>query len=303
MLYIVANRSMMCVWQWMIDKIKFDSENFYDIGNVFKPMELHNVQERTILLHDGDIQGEAISISNCYNGFIYILAPASFVSITACKSCTIVLGTVSKLLSVEKCHDSKIICVCTRSRISSCTSSKIHLACVESSVLLGYNHDLKIAPYNTCYPLLESHMEHSRISCAFNRWKNIECCCTCCMSRQIDSRVSNDSFEMPQSHILDPGQFEHFVIPFSCCVSDEAAKRITRLTKWNPFTVPIEYRNPLQEKLVSVDKLKEAMDEAVLLMDNSVKMYIQHQIQQQFGSWLLETDQLRQIEDLVRMNV
>ncbi|XP_028078084.1 uncharacterized protein LOC114279977 [Camellia sinensis] len=100
-----------------------------------------------------------LQVINCHESVIYILAPLRYATIYGCSDTTIVLGAVGKAVRVEHCERVHVIVAAKRICIANCRECVFFLGVNQRPLIVGDNHKLQVAPYNTFYSQLEAHMD------------------------------------------------------------------------------------------------------------------------------------------------
>jgi len=62
-------------------------------------------------------QLQDVRILNCQDAFVYVLAPARYAVVRGCVNCTLVLGAVAGVVTVEQCESVNVVVCCRRLRI------------------------------------------------------------------------------------------------------------------------------------------------------------------------------------------
>ena len=90
-------------------------------------------------------------IQNCTNVRIHVPFDVRFASLVGCNRCTVLIGAVSKICSVEHCEHLDIT-VATRSlRVLNTVHSTLHSFCTTRPLLLGDCRSIRFAPHNLIY--------------------------------------------------------------------------------------------------------------------------------------------------------
>eukprot|EP00741_Cyanophora_paradoxa_P015009 tig00020830_g14481.t1 len=80
-----------------------------------------NGHKTTIVRSEGDLKGVLeVRIFGCQDTYIYLLGPVPLVTIMGCTDCTVVLGPVSRVLSVEHCE--RIRCIAVARQVRACAA-------------------------------------------------------------------------------------------------------------------------------------------------------------------------------------
>ncbi|WIA21468.1 hypothetical protein OEZ85_000675 [Tetradesmus obliquus] len=115
------------------------------------------VYRGTVVQGPGDV-GDEITIDNCIECHIYVLAPVRLARITNCMDCTVCIGAVGTLLRVDSCERLQLTAAAGQVLVVSCHSCCLHLGTPRQPALLGDCRFVKLAPFNTRYETLLEHM-------------------------------------------------------------------------------------------------------------------------------------------------
>ena len=83
--------------------------------------------------------------------------------IDGCSNCTIMVGAVNKVLSVDKCENTIVSGTTNCCRIGNSIETTIHFYSVIRPILYGDNRGLTMAPHNLSYPELMTHVKRAKI--------------------------------------------------------------------------------------------------------------------------------------------
>ncbi|AQK60083.1 Tubulin binding cofactor C domain-containing protein [Zea mays] len=124
----------------------------------------------SVVKHASDVKGNSIKVLNCHDSVIYILAPLKYATVYGCSDATVVLGAVGKVVKVEHCERVHIIAAAKRICIANCRECIFYIGVNHQPLVLGDNHKLQVAPFNTCYPQLHEHMIQVAVDPSVNKW-------------------------------------------------------------------------------------------------------------------------------------
>eukprot|EP00249_Psilotum_nudum_P023191 c28780_g2_i1 orf=514-2208(+) len=210
---------------------------------------IDGVTKAAVLKEEADIEGSSVvKVSNCHDCVVYVLAPLKYASVYGCSDSIVVLGAVGKVVRVEHCERVQLITTAIRICIANCRECSFYLGVNQRPLILGDNHNLQVAPYNTFYPKLESHLAKAGVDPTVNRWDKI---LTLGVADPHDSlchwaRIADVQAE--GATVLPPDRYMNFVIPRSCV----AEVQHPLLTKANPFILPKAYMLVQQQRSKSV---------------------------------------------------
>jgi TBCC domain-containing protein 1 len=233
-----------------------------------------HLSSQTVCKGPGTANGSSVEIQRCRNSRIYILAPLKFVFIEKCSNCTIVLGPVERMLSLDSCDGVSVTAICRKLHIVKTQTSSLYIHTPTSPVLFGGSSDLLFAPYNSHYPQLEDHLEDSMLDVkATNQWDN----------PIVTVKDPEDSI---WSRVL-PKDYEVLDVPFDLGSGS---------THENPVTLPKDYRDELQAR----DRRLKAWSETVAKANLTTQQVdsLQEIVQEKFREWLEETGRDKEVADL-----
>lgn len=86
------------------------------------------------------------------------------VRIASCTDCTIVLGAVASLLRIENCENVQVIATARQLCGVNCHSCSLFLGTPRPPIFIGDNRFVTLAPYNTRYQALLTHMQQAGLA-------------------------------------------------------------------------------------------------------------------------------------------
>jgi len=131
---------------------------------------IEGISKSSYMKHAPDIKGSAVKVLNCHESAICILAPLRYAIVYGCSDATIVLGAVGKAVRVEHCERVRVIIATKHICIANCRECVFFLGVNQQPLIVGDNHKLQEAPYNTFYSHLEEHMDEVGIVPTVSRW-------------------------------------------------------------------------------------------------------------------------------------
>jgi TBCC domain-containing protein 1 len=212
-------------------------------------------------------QNKIVRIYCNHQANIYLLMPLQHVAIFGCTNCTIILGTVSRMVTIEHCEKVRVVCATKFLRINHSADTRIY-ACINTRPVIGSgNKNIEMAPYNIHYPALEHHMQVAGINPKLNYWDMPIC-------------LSKDVCVGP----LPASLFSSIAIPFN----------VQGITVCNPCPLPLEYSQELRRKTTIVNQLCEKIRQ---MSDNNGEG--KRLIHSHFREWLVNSGNLRHVLDLL----
>jgi len=259
------------------------------------------VTKMSVLKGESNIENGVIRVSHCHDAVVYVLAPLRYASIFGCTDCIVVLGATGKAVKVEHCERVQLLAPCARIRIANCRECVFYLGTNQNPLVLGDNHKIQVAPYNTFYPRLDAHLSEVGVDPSVNLWNvPITLGKTDPHDPNLPTAGAADG-ELETASLLPPERFVPFVVPFRTpstpSVSSEQQQAVTRA---NPFVLPKAYLQALQQKTKTVETLRQTLKTAVL--EENKKKELTNVIQAHFKEWLLASGNIRQVYDLARLD-
>ncbi|XP_073045837.1 uncharacterized protein [Primulina eburnea] len=251
------------------------------------PSFIEGVSKSSVVKQASDLKGTSVKVVNCHESAIYILAPLRYATVYGCSDATIVLGAIGKAVRVEHCERVHIITAAKRVCIVNCRECLFFLGVNQQPLVVGDNHKLQVAPYNTFYSQLEEHMNQVGIDPKINKWDE---------PMVLGAVDPHDSLSHPagvadvqaESAIrLDPDQYTNFVIP-NYLGSEQPGS-----TKDNPFPLPDAYLASQQKNHKSLEEVKQILRETQL--EDSRKREVSSALHSCFKDWLYASGNIRQL--------
>ncbi|KAL0453007.1 UNVERIFIED_CONTAM: hypothetical protein Slati_1278800 [Sesamum latifolium] len=216
-------------------------------------------------------------VVNCHESVIYILAPLRYATVYGCSDATIVLGAVGKAVRVEHCERVHLITASRRVCIVNCRECLFFLGVNQQPLMVGDNHKLQVAPFNTFYSQLEEHMNQVGVDPNINRWDE-----PVALGFDPHDSLSHPAgvsdVQTESATRLDPDQYTNFVIP-NWLGSDQAGS-----TKDNPFPLPDAYLASQQKNHKNLVEVKQILRETQL--EESRKRELSTAVHACFKDWL-----------------
>jgi len=172
---------------------------------------------------------------------VYLLDKLDELSVNACQNGTIFVGAANTL-HVQRCEGIVFIAAVRSIIIEDCKDCIFHLCTMSSPLLDGSNMGLLLAPYNSFYGTLQTHLEISEISTSLkhNFWNKPVNSSNEKIPVNVCSIVESTKSVVS---IMTPEDFTPFSVPFST-----PQLYHTPLIVSNPFELPKEYSESLKKK-------------------------------------------------------
>ncbi|KAL8133457.1 hypothetical protein AgCh_008785 [Apium graveolens] len=251
------------------------------------PSFIEGISKSSCLKRTSDLQGSSVKVVNCHESVIYILAPLRYATLYGCSDTTIVLGAVGKAVRVEHCERVHVITAAKRICIANCRECLFFLGVNQQPLIVGDNHKLQVAPYNTYYSQLEDHLSQVGIDTTLNRWNEPIALGMVDPHDSLSHPVGVSDVQTESASAIDPDQFSNFLIPNwfegESCGS----------TKDNPFPLPDAYVKSQQKMHQNLGELKNSLKETQL--EDSKKRELSTVLHASFKDWLYASGNIRQL--------
>ncbi|XP_057538355.1 uncharacterized protein LOC130815861 [Amaranthus tricolor] len=231
--------------------------------------------------------GSSLKVLNCHDSVIYVLAPLRYATIYGCSDATIVLGAVGKALRVEHCERVHVISAAKRACIANCRECMFFLGVNQRPLIVGDNHKLQVAPYNTFYPHLEDHMSQVGVEPTINMWNEPLALGVVDPHDSLSHPAGVSDVQAETAALLDPDQFTNFLIPNWFGGEDLGT------TKDNPFSLPEAYIASQQKNNTNLGEVKQVLQETPL--DEGKKRELSCALHVLFKDWLYASGNIRQL--------
>ncbi|KAK1287905.1 hypothetical protein QJS10_CPB19g01019 [Acorus calamus] len=255
-------------------------------GNSRNQTFVEGISRASVVKKASDIKGSSVKVVNCHDSVVYILAPLRYATIYGCSDATVVLGAIGKAVRVEHCERVQVITAAKRICIANCRECVFFLGVNQRPLILGDNHKLKVAPYNTYYSQLEEHMTKVGVDGTVNRWDEPFVLGMVDPHDSLSHPAGVSEVQAESATYLDPDQFTNFLIP------DWLGGTSNRR---NPdvFKLPENYMESQKKNKTIFDNVQQALRD-VQLEDNR-KRELASALHAHFKDWLYASGNIRQL--------
>jgi TBCC domain-containing protein 1 len=250
------------------------------------PCFIEGISKSSHVKQASDLKGSSVKLLNCHDSVIYILAPLIYATVYGCSDATIVLGAVGKAVRVEHCERVHVITAAKRVCIANCRECLFFLGVNQRPLIVGDNHKLQVAPFNTYYSQLEEHMAEVGIDVTINRWDEPLPLGVVDPHDSISHPAGVSDAQAESATRLDPDQFTNFLIP-NWYGADSPGS-----TKDNPFQLPEAYMASQQKNQSNLGEIKQMLRE-VPIEDN--RKELSSALHLYFKDWLYASGNIRQL--------
>ncbi|KAJ8643562.1 hypothetical protein MRB53_005310 [Persea americana] len=241
----------------------------------------------SVIKQSSDIKGCSVKVINCHDSAIYILEPLKYATVYGCSDATIVLGAIGKSVRVEHCERVQVITAAKRLCIANCRECVFFLGVNQRPLILGDNHKLQVAPYNTFYSQLEEHMTQVGVDATVNRWNEPLALGMVDPHDSLSHPAGVSDVQAESATSLDPDQFTNFLIPN--WIGGDSPES----TKHNPFPLPETYLASQSKKHLIVNDIKQELRDVQL--EENRKRELACALHAHFRDWLYASGNIRQL--------
>nr|GMD42965.1 TBCC domain-containing protein 1-like [Ipomoea batatas] len=251
------------------------------------PSFIEGISKSSYVRHAYDLKGSSVKVVNCHESVIYILAPLRYATVYGCSDATIVLGAVGKAVRVEHCERVHVIAAAKHICIANCRECVFFLGVNQQPLIVGDNHKLQVAPYNTVYSQLEEHMNQVGIYPTINRWDEPVALGVVDPHDSLSHPAGVSDVQTESANRLDPDQFTYFLVPNWFEAQQSGS------TKDNPFPLPDAYMASQHKNHKNLGEVKQILRETEL--EDSRKRELASALHVLFKDWLYASGNIRQL--------
>ncbi|PWA94107.1 CARP motif-containing protein [Artemisia annua] len=251
------------------------------------PSFIEGISKQSYVKQAPELKGSYVKVVNCHESVIYVLAPLKYATIYGCSDATIVLGAVGKAVRIEHCERVHVISAAKRICIANCRECIFFLGVNQQPLIVGDNHKLQVAPYNTFYPQLEEHMKEVGIEATPNRWGEPVALGLIDPHDSLSHPAGVSDCQAESAARLDPDQFTNFLIP------NWLEGQASGSTKDNPFSLPDVYLSCQRRNESNLVEVRQMLREAPL--EDSKKKELSSALHVYFKDWLYSSGNIRQL--------
>ncbi|CAI9301308.1 unnamed protein product [Lactuca saligna] len=249
---------------------------------------IEGISKQSYVKQPSELKSSFVKIINCHESVIYILAPLRYATIYGCSDATIVLGAVGKAVRIEHCERVHVISVAKRICIANCRECVFFLGVNQQPLIVGDNHKLQVAPYNTFYPELEEHMKEVGVESVPNRWNEPIALGLVDPHDSMSHPAGVSDCQTESATCLETDQFTNFLIPKWLEGEKECGP-----TKDNPFPLPDVYLSSQHRNDKNLVEVKQILKESQL--EDTKKREVSTALHVYFKDWLYASGNVRQL--------
>ncbi|KAM7271095.1 hypothetical protein ACFE04_030309 [Oxalis oulophora] len=255
-----------------------DSTSTKTLTSTRGPSFIEGISKSSCIKQASDLKSASVKVLNCHDSVIYVLAPLRYATVYGCSDSTIVLGAVGKAVRIEHCERVHIITSAKRVCIANCRECIFFLGVNQRPLVVGDNHMLQVAPFNTYYSQLEEHMAEVGIDSTINRWDEPFALGVVDPHDSISHPAGVSDAQAESAARLDPDQFTNFLIPNWYGAESPGS------TKENPFKLPDAYTASQQKNQSNLEEIKKTLKE--LPIEENKKRDLSTALHVYFKDWL-----------------
>nr|XP_043609072.1 TBCC domain-containing protein 1 [Erigeron canadensis] len=251
------------------------------------PSFIEGISKQAYVKQAPELSGSFVKVVNCHESVIYVLAPLKYATIYGCSDATIVLGAVGKAVRVEHCERVHVISAAKRICIANCRECIFFLGVNQQPLIVGDNHKLQVAPYNTFYTQLEEHMAQVGIEATPNRWGEPVALGLIDPHDSLSHPAGVSDCQAESATCIDPDQFTNFLIP------NWLEGQASGSTKDNPFSLPEAYQSSQRRNENNLVEVQQMLREAAL--EDGRRKELSNALHVYFRDWLYASGNIRQL--------
>ncbi|CUG03839.1 Hypothetical protein, putative [Bodo saltans] len=211
----------------------------------------------------------------------YVTAELPSTTLSQLSNCSVALGPVAGVLSIDRCENTTISALCGAVVLSNCRNVTLCI-CTNTPPVLGdgilSNEDVRIAPYNTHYSTLEEHLLSSGINPKLNLWR---------------CGIANP-FQLP------PAEFSSVSFP----IAPQGQAVVT--TRTNPVPLPKAYSDALAARVLRFQQVSSMLQQTYRQLETSGRKDLSEGLRQKvhsmFLDYLYDNGQAKSLVDLLHQN-
>ncbi|TYI32698.1 hypothetical protein ES332_A04G081200v1 [Gossypium tomentosum] len=269
------------VHDWLLEIIAASLEHVSE-KNSAKESGSPSSSDQDIAMSDASPGSAKASQSASSSFFIEGVSKSSYV-----KQASDLKNSSVKAVRVEHCERVHVILASKRVCIVNCRECIFFLGVNQRPLIVGDNHKLQVAPYNTFYSQLEEHMTEVGIDATINRWHEPLALGVIDPHDSLSHPAGVADAQTESAACLDPDQFTNFLIPN--WFEGEPIKS----TGNNPFPLPDLYFTSQQRNKKNLGEIQQILREAPL--EENRKRELSCALHIYFKDWLYASGNIRQL--------
>ncbi|GER25910.1 tubulin binding cofactor C, partial [Striga asiatica] len=272
---------------WLLQNISFTLEHIADRASS-KENSPGNSSDQDVAMAD---IGTMKPLSNLRGpSLIEAISKSSYV-----KQASDLKATSIKAVRVKHCERVHLITAAKRICIANCRECLFFLGVNQPPLLVGDNHKLQVAPYNTFYSQLENHLTQVGIDPNINKWDQPVVLGVVDPHDSLSHPAGVSDVQAESATRLEPNQYTNFVatrwpacfgdgISHMECIPSWLGSEEGGGTKDNPFPLPGPYLAAQKKNHENLEEVKQLLRETQL--EESRKRELSSDIHTCFKDWL-----------------
>ncbi|KAI3847375.1 hypothetical protein MKX03_023513 [Papaver bracteatum] len=248
---------------------------------------VEGISKTSVVKQASDINGSSVKVLNCQDAVVYILAPLKYATVYGCSDATIVFGAIGKAVRVEHCERVQVITATKRITIANCRECVFYVGVNQRPLILGDNHKLQVAPYNTFYPQLEEHLSQVGVDITINKWNEPLVLGVVDPHDSLSHPAGASDVQAESATCLNPDHFTNFLIP------NWYGSETPNPTKQNPFALPDMYMASQEKNHQGLKEIRQALRD--IQLEENRKRELSCALHVYFKDWLYASGNIRQL--------
>eukprot|EP00298_Acanthocystis_sp_HF-20_P009921 c18574_g1_i1.p1 GENE.c18574_g1_i1~~c18574_g1_i1.p1 ORF type:complete len:632 (+),score=245.81 c18574_g1_i1:126-2021(+) len=245
-----------------------------------KSTHCHFCHHKTIIMDNEKTNSnqQYLNITNSFRSFFFgtIYRHCGIACIT---NCTVFVGAVAGVFTVQNCAGSIFIVCCHSLSIVNCKDCVLYLATNTKPVFMGENCNIKIAPFNAFYPKHAADLESAKINLELNYW-----------NEPVSAFLKPMKIPSIAVSLLPPNSFQMFSVPF---VHTGDTTKIV-------FPLPSEFETAIIEREEKVKRIREQLHQ---LQETTNSNQVPQIVWSRFKEWFSASGYKTHIEDLTKLDL
>ncbi|XP_044480457.1 TBCC domain-containing protein 1-like isoform X2 [Mangifera indica] len=269
------------VHEWILQNIESALEHLTERASA-RENGPANTSDPDVAMADACTSSAKPSTSTRGLSYIEGISKSSYV-----KQASDLKGSSLKAVRVEHCERVHVITAANRVCIANCRECVFFLGVNQRPLIVGDNHKLQVAPYNTFYSKLEEHMAEVGIEATINKWDEPLALGAIDPHDSLSHPAGVSDVQAESASLLDPDHFTIFLIP------NWYGGESPGSTKDNPFPLPDAYITSQKRNQENLGQVKQLLREAPL--EENRKRELSSALHVYFKDWLYASGNIRQL--------
>jgi hypothetical protein len=150
-----------------------NSENNSMNFNLESSCTIRDIDNKTIIKYESEINGKDIALVNVKNSCIKLFGNPSVLHISDLENVTLLCGPITGSAFINNCKNSKLVIACHQLRIHETHETEFYINVVSRAIIENCKN-VRFAPYSWSYKNIEEHFKMSSIDCRDINWTSID---------------------------------------------------------------------------------------------------------------------------------